>query len=431
MEKIMNRPPFASLCAAVAALILSSLIFTSQASAKPLNSSPGANAEPVVAQTQNPQVALKAPDQDLEQLRTDLLTFVQAYKEFAGTVGMNKQAAAFDLNAEQIRKLSLRQLDVLKGFLPDTTGVKTATQKLRTQVELQQAENKWSTSQMRFVGSPQPNSPGFPGADYPSCGSTRTSEAIVDASDTALFAAETVRDAASRACDEVVVILGEGGNGSLACLITDGIYVAAKIVNYGLHFCNDKIDQAELLASYARLDHLHSDLDASVANDNANKTAIITNDNTNTTSIVANDNANKTSIINNDNANKTSIITNDNTNTANIIANDNANTTNILVNANANKNELRDLILRTQIEADLASTDSATFVALYLTPTANGGYLDLTRTIVAQTIANIQAAGGSTGQAQSLLSQGDAARTAGDFKGAYTLYRKAYKAATK
>ena len=50
---------------------------------------------------------------------------------------------------------------------------------------------------------------------------------------------------------------------------------------------------------------------------------------------------------------------------------------------------------------------------------------------IAQTIANIQAAGGSTGLAQSLLTQGDAARAAGDFKGAYTLYRKAYKTAAK
>jgi hypothetical protein len=410
----MKRPALTSMCTGVVALILTCFIFTNQAAAKNSAAAKRITVYPTATQSQ----ALQATQQELEQLRSDLLNFVQAYKEFASGVGMNKQAEAFELSAQQIRALPLKQLDVLRNLMPDTARLNSATQKLRSQVQLQA---KRRLSEVTYqVSGPLTNSPAFPGADYPSCGSTRTSEAVIDASDVALFAAETVRDAASRACDEVVVILGEGGNGSLACLITDGVYLAAKIVNYGLHFCNDKIDQAELLASYARLDHLHTDLEASVANDNANKTAIVNNDNANTTNIVANDNANKTSIINNANAN-----------TTNIINNDNANTTNILVNANANKNELRDLVLRTQIESDLASTDSATFVALYVIPTAHGGYLDLVRTIVAETIANIQASGGNTGQAQSLLNQGDAARTAGDFKGAYTLYRKAYKAAAK
>lgn len=422
----MKKPPLISTTIGVVAFILSCMIFTSQALANLSPAAKGATVNPNAIQI---QVALKASQQDLEQLRSDLLNFVEAYKEFSASVGMNKQAEAFELSAQQIRALPLKQLDVLRNMMPETAGVVSATQNLRSQIELRQAKGQSLSPDMRRLTLPM--SPVFPGADYPACGSTRTSEAAIDASDAALFVAETVREAASRACNEVVVIAGEGGNGSLACLVTDGIYIAAKAVNYGLHFCNDKIDQAELLASYTRLAHLHSDLEASVANDNANRTSIINNDNTNTTNIVTNDNANKTSIINNDNANKTSIINNDNANTTNIINNDNANTTNILLNANANKNEIRDLILRTQIEADLATADSATLVALYLTPTANGGYLDLVRTIVAQTIANIQAAGGNTGQAASLLSQGDAARTAGDFKGAYTLYRKAYKAAAK
>jgi hypothetical protein len=157
-----------------------------------------------------------------------------------------------------------------------------------------------------------------------------------------------------------------------------------------------------------------------IANDDANKTAIINNDNTNKTAIINNDNANTANLIVTVNANTQSIIDNDNTNKAAIIAND-----------NANKNELRDLILRTQIEADLAQADSATPVALYLTPTAKGGYLDLVQTIVTQTLANIQAAGGDVSAAQALLLQANAAKTAGQFKNAYALYRKAYKAAAK
>jgi hypothetical protein len=90
---------------------------------------------------------------------------------------------------------------------------------------------------------------------------------------------------------------------------------------------------------------------------------------------------------------------------------------------------LRDLLLRTQIEADLAEADSATPVAWYLTPTANGGHLDLVQSIVTQTLANIQAAGGSVGNAQAFLTEANAQKAAGQFKEAYKSYRKAYKAA--
>jgi len=43
----------------------------------------------------------------------------------------------------------------------------------------------------------------------------------------------------------------------------------------------------------------------------------------------------------------------------------------------------------------------------------------------------VQAAGGNVSIAQPVLNEANAAKAAGDFKLAYTLYRKAYKAATK
>ena len=107
----------------------------------------------------------------------------------------------------------------------------------------------------------------------------------------------------------------------------------------------------------------------------------------------------------------------------------------------------REFLLRTQIEADLSSTDGSIFVALFLTPgttcfqpvlTDKGlpvagsmqcGYLDFARAIVVQTIANL--AGTNTTQANSFLAKGDAARSSGDYKQAYTNYRSAYKTAIK
>ena len=104
------------------------------------------------------------------------------------------------------------------------------------------------------------------------------------------------------------------------------------------------------------------------------------------------------------------------------------NTTSNNVNtANTNITALSDLSLRLMIEADLAAADNSTPVAIFLTPGAKGGYLELVRTIVAATIANLAA---SSSQANSFLAQGDAYKAAGNYKAAYAAYRKAYKSAT-
>lgn len=172
--------------------------------------------------------------------------------------------------------------------------------------------------------------------------------------------------------------------------------------------------------------------EAAIQDQIANSTTTITSAVTNAqTAIVNNDNSNTATINSNITAAKTEIVNNDNTNTANIIANDNSNRVLIIANDNANANALRDLLLRTQIEADLAEADSATPVAWYLTPTGNGGHLNLVQTIVTQTLASILAAGGSIGNAQSFLDRANADKAAGNFKSAYDNYRKAYKAAAR
>ena len=365
--------------------------------------------------------------EELEQMRSALLDLVGSVKDLAELAPNNFDIGKLDEATNQLAELSYKQLGVLRKALnPAKVSERLATARASV------AEYKLSIKRPGGVqiqatrkkkgGAVGTNSAGFPGATglCSGDGPNRIPVGVVLAADVVYFIAEGVRDAAQDACNEVVVVLGEGGNGRLACLITDAIYVVAHAVDFGIHFCDDDLTGNIIDANYARLGHIHTDLEDSVANDNTNTTNIIANDNSNTANIVANDNTNTTNII-----------TNDNTNTANIIANDNANLATIIANANANKNELRDLILRTQIEADLASTDGSTLVALYSTPTANGGYLNLVTTIVTQTLANIQAAGGSIGSAQSLLTQANAAKTAGDFKGAYTLYRKAYKAAQK
>jgi hypothetical protein len=84
------------------------------------------------------------------------------------------------------------------------------------------------------------------------------------------------------------------------------------------------------------------------------------------------------------------------------------------------------LDLRLKIEEDLSQPGNHP-IALFEVPAAGGGYLNLTRDIVADTIAKMQAAGQSVGNAQAFLAAGDAAVVAHDYKTAYADYGKAYR----
>jgi len=164
-----------------------------------------------------------------------------------------------------------------------------------------------------------------------------------------------------------------------------------------------------------------------INNNNAQTTALSTAITNASTSIINNSTSNTATLNTNINNTRTAITNNDNTNTTNIVNNDNANRSLIINNSNANLATLSNMMLRTQIEADLAEADNATFVAWYVMPTAAGGHFDFARAIVVETIAKL--AGSSAPTANAFLAQSDAAKSAGDHKTAYRFLRKAYKAA--
>ena len=86
------------------------------------------------------------------------------------------------------------------------------------------------------------------------------------------------------------------------------------------------------------------------------------------------------------------------------------------------------LDLRLKIEEDLSQPGDHP-IALFEVPSSAGGYLGLTRTIVADTIAKMTATGQGVGTAQAFLDAGDAAAAAHNYKLAYMNYGKAYRAA--
>jgi hypothetical protein len=373
-------------------------------------------ARPALAQD---AVALQNLREQYDAMMSNFEHILKAQSDPAGTEKARR-------GREAMRGLSDQQLANLYSHtrIPNLSVVVTATQYLVSQADSPKTAHagalKFATAGptgpvgIESLPFPEPIAldPGCNGVDISS--GTRYTQLIAKEVTNSILAA------AAWVCNED--ILGE--NGSAVCI---PFAIAADVANGFFDtsaWCSGEVTANQVDANFNRLGHIHDDLAAGI-------TTIVDTSNANTTTIVNNDNANATTIVNNDNANTTTIVNNDNTNKTQIINNDNANLATIIANANANKNELRDLMLRTQIEADLATEASAVTVALYALPAAQGGYLDLVKTIVTETLARVLAAGGSISNAQAFLNDANAAKAAGDFKAAYSLYRKAYKAAGK
>jgi hypothetical protein len=165
------------------------------------------------------------------------------------------------------------------------------------------------------TASPVNLTPGFPNAPsiLSECDDIEHDSGFTFGALVAFQVLRTVLAAAEFACLEVVVILGEGGNGSAVC-IPFAIAQDVAAIPYELaDFCGGEEDSAIAQGSYDRLEHVHNDLDAA-------RTAILSSIDTHTTQIINNDNANRVTIVNNDNANRVLIINNDNTNRDIILA---------------------------------------------------------------------------------------------------------------
>jgi len=375
------------------------------------------------SKTQGVQEQPEYPPEELELLRTKFLELFDASKELASLLPDNTNLERLEKARVQIEQLSSKELSALRrGIDPSVVDWNTVAKARQTiankSSELVVAQQKSRAKFKENGGSFSVTSEGFPVAS-PFCTGPVGPEAII-AVDAIYAAAELVRDLAQDTCKQIAVVAGFGANTSLACLIFDTAFNVDQAIWVAAHFCDDQFTKAQVDTSYARLDHIHNDLASSVANDNTNTASIIANTNTKASSIITNDNTNKAAIISNDNTNTTTITT--------AIANA---VTTLSSNSGSTQNQVRDLILNTQIEAELARDTGTTPVASYELPASAGGQLDKVRAIVAQTITNVLAAGGSVGSAQSLLAQGDQQKAAGQFKSAYDSYRKAYQLAAR
>jgi hypothetical protein len=92
----------------------------------------------------------------------------------------------------------------------------------------------------------------------------------------------------------------------------------------------------------------------------------------------------------------------------------------------ANLGTFQDLQLRMEIEQNLDTNQGEAPIGLFQLPAAFGGYLEVVKSIVTETLAKEAAVGNPSPKAMIYLTQANAAFTAGTYKTAYGLYRKAY-----
>ena len=139
---------------------------------------------------------------------------------------------------------------------------------------------------------PASMTPGFPNAPpiLSECDDIEHDSGFTFGALVAFQVLRTVLAAAEFACLEVIVILGEGGNGSLACIPFAVAQDVAAIPYELADFCGGEEDSALLQGSYDRLEHIHLDVEVARAD-------ILTSIDVHTQMIIDNDNANRDQII--------------------------------------------------------------------------------------------------------------------------------------
>ena len=265
--------------------------------------------------------------------------------------------------------------------------------------------------------------------------------AIVKPIEVAIQVAQVAKDIGDRLCDLIVVALG--GTNAPGCivaevtdLILDGLQKAKEI----LTFCDGPVKTAEIEATWRNTIAVDTDIanmNSSVMNQItalANQLTQVDSDILNhTSSTNTNMNASVQAVdvdLNNHVSNVdidlnnhiTGIDTDLNTHLIQVDG-DVANGTTQLTNG---INTFQALDLRMRIEQALSAGQ---IIGLFEVPTVQGGYLDLVRSIVVQTINAVLASGGTVGTASKNLTAGDNAKAAGQFKSAYSDYASAYQAA--
>jgi hypothetical protein len=206
--------------------------------------------------------------QTLEDLRVELLNIADSVQEFAAFA----PAQLVDTDSLQQARAQIQQMppQFLNTLRKVIDPAKLHGRLLRARAVLE----KYSASRPDINRNTNMTQDLLPAdsADFPDASEscllnsadgtsvTRFPTALVIADDVIFFIADVVRESAQDTCKQILVVAGEGGNASLVCIPLDIIWIAAKAVNEGIHFCDDDLTGAVGDASYKRLGAINDEI---------------------------------------------------------------------------------------------------------------------------------------------------------------------------
>jgi len=264
----------------------------------------------------------------------------------------------------------------------------------------------------------------------------------IKALDVSIAVAKVAAIGADKLCSGVVVVAGEGTTlpqciiAEVLDLIAQGLERAKQV----LTFCDPVVNSAEVEAAWQNTVTIDTDLanhDVNTSNHLSQIDQHLTRIDAEVTShsnAVDTDLASRMVAVDTDLASRLSNVDVDLNNSLTAVDTDlnghlNLVDSDVTTRATQIDNEIstfQTLTLRLKIELALSTGQP---IGLFEVPASQGGYLELVRSIVVDTINKILASGLSVGTASKSLTTGDAAKAAGQFKSAYRSYASAYQAA--
>jgi hypothetical protein len=340
-------------------------------------------------------VMLKATEANFVKYQSDLRAIILAQKEIAKMMHLDdKINEMLDPVLQQMPLLKFSDFPADYAGFPDLAPLKTAVLGQQQVIAQVIANGRAKTAQFVIPTDP------FPGADYSLnlCPLNPQPGEVLYAAGWVLLAAETVRELAQNVCNETILAFVFGGNFSIACVATDLVFAAARVIYYPIKFCDDDTLGGQLKGADARAEYIKDQLFYSINNDDANKAALSTQM-TNAES---------------------HIVINDNNNTAALSSQTAA---------------FQTLTVRSAIERNLSADPTTTAaVGLFQLPASRGGYLEVARQTLIDTY-NAQVAAAGPGvtvyNPSSELSLGATYTSQGKYREAYYYYRKGFRSVVK
>lgn len=199
--------------------------------------------------------------------RYQLIDVLNLQYQIAGKLSSTNALDMINIAQNQVKQMTSQELASLADMQTPLSELRVMLEILNESLNQSMAMTAAETGQVRTPRSTATisalSTPLTPPNYFndPTCPlGERFDNLLVFISEQALFVAEEVREIASRGCNQMIVVLGEGANLSTVCITTDVVYIVAKQVHNVLSFCDATVNSAEIEGAFERTADIYSNL---------------------------------------------------------------------------------------------------------------------------------------------------------------------------